>query len=104
MRNAQESVHLVAATVGFLSLFLIWLAVVWGLILRNGWAQSRIKHATVYGIHQTVALLGLCLAAVHAFAQLASPGGTVTLLDTPRAVHQRHRSDRHRRRRHRAWS
>ena len=26
MRNAQESVHLVAATVGFLSLFLIWLA------------------------------------------------------------------------------
>jgi ferredoxin len=82
VRNAQESVHLVAATVGFLSLFLIWLAVVWGLMLRNGWAQSRIKHATVYGIHQTVALLGLCLAAVHAFAQLASPGGTVTLLDT----------------------
>jgi ferredoxin len=82
VRNAQESVHLVAATVGFLALFLIWLAVVWGLVLRNGWAQTRIRHATVYGIHQTVALLGLCLAAVHAFAQLATPGGTVRLLDT----------------------
>ena len=82
VRNAQESIHLVAATVGFLSLFLIWLAVVWGLALRNGWAQSRIKHATVYGIHQTVALLGLCLGAVHAFTQIATPGGTVGLLDT----------------------
>lgn len=82
MRNAQESVHLVAATVGFLSLFLLWLAVVWGLVLRNGWAQSRIRHATVYGIHQTVALLGLCLAAVHAFAQLAVPGGPVRFVDT----------------------
>jgi len=82
VRNAQESVHLVAATVGFLSLFLLWLAVVWGLVLRNGWAQSRIRHATVYGIHQTVALLGLCLAAVHAFAQLAVPGGPVRFVDT----------------------
>jgi ferredoxin/DMSO/TMAO reductase YedYZ heme-binding membrane subunit len=82
VRNAQESVHLVAATVGFISLILLWLAVVWGLVLRNGWAQSRMKHATVYGIHQTVALLGLCLAAVHGFAQLATPGGTVELIDT----------------------
>jgi ferredoxin len=82
VRNAQESVHLVAATVGFLSLFLLWLAVVWGLMLRNGWAQSRIRHATVYGLHQTTALLGLCLAAVHAFAQLASPAGPVALVDT----------------------
>jgi sulfoxide reductase heme-binding subunit YedZ len=82
VRNAQESVHLVAATVGFLSLFLIWLAVVWGLVLRNGWAQSRIRHATVYGLHQTLALLGLCLAVVHAFAQLATPQGPVHLLDT----------------------
>jgi len=81
VQTAQQSVHVIAATVGFLSLALIWLAIVWGLILRNGWASTRIRHATAYGIHQTVALLGLCLAAVHAFAQLANPGGPVRLVD-----------------------
>jgi ferredoxin len=78
---AQRSVHLVAATVGFLALALLWLTVVWGLVLRNGWTLTRMKHATVYGIHQTVALLGLCLGGVHAFAQLAVPGGPVRLVD-----------------------
>ncbi len=62
METAQRQVHLIAATVGFLSFFLIWLAIVWGLILRNGWASTRIRHSTAYGIHQTVALLGLCRA------------------------------------------
>jgi sulfoxide reductase heme-binding subunit YedZ len=81
VRNAQQSIHLVAATVGFLSLFLLWLAVLWGLMLRNGWAQSRIKHATVYGIHQTIALLGVMLGVVHGFTQLAGPMGTVKLVD-----------------------
>ena len=81
MRNAQESVHLVAATVGFLSLFLLWLAIIWGLMLRNGWAQSRIKHATVHGIHQTIALLGVMLGVVHGFTQLAGPMGMVRLVD-----------------------
>jgi ferredoxin/DMSO/TMAO reductase YedYZ heme-binding membrane subunit len=82
VRSAAESVHLIAATVGFLSFFLLWLAVVWGLILRNGWALSRIRHATIYGIHSTVSLLGLCLAGVHAFAQIAVPGGPVKLIHT----------------------
>jgi sulfoxide reductase heme-binding subunit YedZ len=54
---------------------------VWGVILRNGWASTRIRHATAYGIHQTVALLGLSLAGVHAFAQLANPLGPVRLVD-----------------------
>jgi ferredoxin len=81
VRTAQESVHLVAATVGFLSFFLFWLTIVWGLILRNGWASTRIRHATAYGIHQTVALLGLTLGAVHAFAQLAAPEGPVRFVD-----------------------
>jgi sulfoxide reductase heme-binding subunit YedZ len=80
--SAAQSVHLVAATVGFISFFLLWLAVVWGMVLRNGWALTRIRHATVYGFHMTVALLGLCLAAVHAFAQLAVPDGPVHLVDT----------------------
>lgn len=81
MRSAAESVHLVAATVGFTSFFLIWLATVWGLVLRNGWAATRMRHATTYGIHQTVALIGLTLAAVHALSHLAIPGGPVRLVD-----------------------
>jgi sulfoxide reductase heme-binding subunit YedZ len=81
MPTAQQSVHLIAATVGFLSFFLCWLAIVWGLILRNAWASTRMRHSTVYGIHHTVALLGLCLALVHAFAQLAVPLGPVRLVD-----------------------
>jgi ferredoxin/DMSO/TMAO reductase YedYZ heme-binding membrane subunit len=81
VQEAQRSVHIIAATVGFLSFSLIWLAIVWGLVLRNGWASTRIRHATAYGIHQTMALLGLTLAVVHAFAQLANPLGHVRLLD-----------------------
>lgn len=81
MQTAQESVHLIAATVGFLSFALLWLSIVWGLILRNGWASTRIVHATAYGIHRTVALLGLCLGGVHALAHLAVPQGPVRLID-----------------------
>ena len=72
MPTAQESVHLVAATVGFISFFLCWLSIVWGLILRNAWASTRLRHSTVYGIHHTVALLALCLAVVHALDQDAT--------------------------------
>jgi sulfoxide reductase heme-binding subunit YedZ len=81
VRSAAESVHLVAATVGFLSFFLLWLAVVWGLILRNGWVMTRMRHSTVFAIHHTVALLGLTLGVVHAVAQLAVPEGPVRLVD-----------------------
>ena len=81
MRSAAESVHIVAATVGFLSFFLLWLAIVWGLILRNGWVMTRMRHATVFAVHHTVALLGLTLGVVHGVAQLAVPGGPVRLVD-----------------------
>jgi sulfoxide reductase heme-binding subunit YedZ len=77
VRTTAQTVHLIAATVGFISFFLLWLAVVWGMILRNGWAQTRIRHSTVYGAHQTMALLGLCLGVVHAVVQLANPTGTI---------------------------
>jgi sulfoxide reductase heme-binding subunit YedZ len=53
-----------------------------GLVLRNGWALTRVKHSTVAGLHQMLALLGLCLAVVHTGAQLAVPGGPVRLVDT----------------------
>lgn len=81
MRSSTQSVHLVAATVGFLSFFMIWLSVVWGLILRNGWISTRLRHSTIHGWHQIAALMGLTLAAVHAFAQLAVPFGIVHLVD-----------------------
>lgn len=80
MHSAAEGVHIVAAANGFTSFFLLWLAVIWGLVLRNGWAPTRLRHSTAYGLHQTTALLGLTLGIVHAAAQLAAPGGTVTLL------------------------
>src|SRR2546430_17582898 len=77
----QQSVHLVAATVGFLSLGLLWLTVLWGTLLRVGWGLTRVRHQTLYGVHQTVTLVGLTLGMVHALAQLAVPGGPVHLID-----------------------
>lgn len=69
-----ESLHLTAVTIGVTSFFLIWLAVLGGIILRNGWALTWVRHSTLHGIHTTLALLGLTLAAVHTGAQLAKPG------------------------------
>src|SRR5437763_14836333 len=77
----QQSVHLVAATVGFLSLGLLWLTVLWGTTLRVGWGLTRVRHQTLYGVHQTMALVGLTLGLVHALAQLAVPGGPVPLVE-----------------------
>lgn len=81
MNSAEENIHIIAATNGFISLFLLWLAVVWGLILRNGWALTRVRHATLLAVHTTVALLGLTLGVVHAVAQLAVPATYLTLTD-----------------------
>lgn len=78
---AAQGVHLIAASVGFLSFFFIWLAVVWGFVLRHGWTPTWVRHATIHGTHQIVALLGLTLGIVHAFAQLAGPTGAVRLID-----------------------
>jgi sulfoxide reductase heme-binding subunit YedZ len=81
VRSAEQSLHLVAATVGFLAFLLIWLAVLWGLFLRNGWALTWVRHSTLLATHTTVALLGLCLAAVHAGVQLVKPGNLFRLVD-----------------------
>ncbi|HYN95328.1 MAG TPA: hypothetical protein VES42_15885 [Pilimelia sp.] len=80
MGNEQVGVHAVAAANGFLSFALIWLAAVWGQILANGWATARLRRPLVYALHQMLASLGLCLGAVHAFAQLAMPGTKLRLL------------------------
>jgi sulfoxide reductase heme-binding subunit YedZ len=81
MELAQQTAHLVAATVGFISLFLLWAAVVLGLILRNAWASTRFRHSTVLATHHTVALLGLTLGVVHTVVQLAAPLGHVRVID-----------------------
>ena len=81
MPTGQQSVHVVAASVGFLSLILLWLTVLWGTVLRVGWGLTRVRHQTLYGVHQTLTLVGLTLGLVHALAQLAVPGGPVHLLD-----------------------
>src|SRR2546421_1113366 len=81
MPTQQHSVHIVAASVGFLSFFLLWSTALWGTLLRVGWGLTRVRHQTLYGIHQTVTLVGLTLGVVHAAAQLAVPGGPVHLLD-----------------------
>jgi hypothetical protein len=81
VRTATESVHLVAAAVGFASFALLWLSIVWGLVLANGWTMTRMRHRTVVAIHHTVALLGLTLGLVHGLAQMAVPGGPVRWVD-----------------------
>lgn len=78
---AGAVVHIIAAVLGFASYFLLWLAVVWGLMLRNGWAGTRMRHSTIYAMHMTISLFGISLGLVHAFTQLAVPNGSVDLID-----------------------
>lgn len=78
---AGAVLHIVAAAVGFTSYALLWAAVVWGLMLRNGWAGTRMRHATIYAIHMTISLFGISLGLVHAAVQLAVPNGSVDLID-----------------------
>ncbi len=81
MTPAQHSVHIVAASVGFTSLVLLWAAVLWGTTLRVGWGLTRVRHQTLYSIHMTLTLVGMTLGLVHALAQLAVPGGPVRVID-----------------------
>jgi sulfoxide reductase heme-binding subunit YedZ len=81
VRDAAQSVHLVAATAGFLSYALLWATIMWGLVLGRGWMMTRYKHSNVYATHMTLSLLGMTLGWGHAFTQLANPVGTVFLID-----------------------
>jgi ferredoxin len=71
----------VAATAGFVSLFLLWLTACWGVTLKAGWGSARMRHATAYGVHMTCALTGLTLGGVHALTQLAVPHGPIGVID-----------------------
>ncbi len=74
-------VHNIAHTVGFASYLFLFLAVAWGIVLRAGWALTRFKHATIYGTHMTLVLLGLNLGVVHAVAQMFNPLGTIGVVE-----------------------
>ncbi|GAA2382093.1 hypothetical protein Cme02nite_53150 [Catellatospora methionotrophica] len=77
----MESAHVIAATVGFTSFGLLWLAVLGGVALRNGWGLSRIRRPVAYAAHQGIALIGLTLGLVHGIAQLAVPNGTISVVE-----------------------
>jgi ferredoxin/DMSO/TMAO reductase YedYZ heme-binding membrane subunit len=81
VRSPAESIHLVAATAGFISYVFLWATVVWGVLLRRGWSSQSAKYSSLYATHMTLALVGLTLGWVHAFTQLANPVGTVFLID-----------------------
>jgi ferredoxin/DMSO/TMAO reductase YedYZ heme-binding membrane subunit len=81
LRTAQDSVHLVAATIGFISYAALWTGTLWGSVLRSGWATSRLRHQTVYGIHMHLILLGLTLGIAHGIVQMAAPYGKVRAID-----------------------
>ena len=81
LRTAQDSVHLVAATIGFVSYAALWGGTLWGTVLRSGWATSRLRHQTVYSVHMHVILLGLTLGIVHGIVQMAAPYGKVRAID-----------------------
>src|SRR3954462_13234426 len=77
----SQTVHAVAATVGFTSWLLLWAALVLGLVVRNRGASTRLRNSTVEAAHMTLALLGLTLGVVHGGAQLAAPNGIIRLVD-----------------------
>jgi sulfoxide reductase heme-binding subunit YedZ len=81
LRTAQDSLHLVAATIGFVSYAALWAGTLWGTVLRSGWATSRLRHQTVHGIHMHVILFGLMLGIVHGLVQMAAPYGKVRAID-----------------------
>jgi ferredoxin len=81
MRAGLEGVGLIANSTGFLSFFALWIAIIWGIVLRNGWASTRVRHSTAAGIHTTIALFGLSLGVVHALALEAGRGEQIRLID-----------------------
>ena len=78
----MEPVHAIAASVGFASMGLLWLALLAGLALARGWMMTRFKHSTMLAIHHSLALLGLSLGVVHGLAQVVAPAQTVKPWDT----------------------
>ncbi len=81
MPSHADSLHLVTAGMGFVSFTLLWVAVVTGFLLRNAWTQTWVRRPMLHAIHQTAAVMGVCLAIFHGLAQLAAPGAGITLVE-----------------------
>jgi ferredoxin/DMSO/TMAO reductase YedYZ heme-binding membrane subunit len=76
-----ESFHLVAAGMGLVSFAFLWVAVVAGFLLRSGWSPTWVRRPTLLAVHQTAAMVGLCLGIFHGLAQAAAPGASITLVE-----------------------
>ncbi|MBN1171526.1 MAG: ferredoxin [Micromonosporaceae bacterium] len=70
-----------ATAVGFFALAMLWLGLVLGMVLRDGWAVDRVRPATLAALHRTAVACGLMLAVVHGLAQLAIPSGATRVVD-----------------------
>jgi ferredoxin len=81
VRSGLEGPNIIANTAAFLSFFLLWATTLWGMVLRNSWAATRIKHSSVYGAHMTMALVGLSLGVVHACALEVIRGEQIRWVD-----------------------
>lgn len=79
--QAASGVHLVAASAGGIAFLLIWLATVSGIVLRNGWVGTTIRHSTLLSLHMVGATMGLTLGVLHGFIQLAAPVHKLRLVD-----------------------
>lgn len=77
----MDPVHVIAASVGFTSMGLLWFALIIGLALARGWMMTRVRHSTVLAAHGIFALMGLTLGTVHALAQMAPADATTRLID-----------------------
>jgi ferredoxin len=81
VESQSPGIHLVLATLGFVSLGLLWLGVVTGFLLHGSWRPPLLSEPALHKIHQATAGLGLSLGAVHGIGQLALPGGSITVLE-----------------------
>ncbi|MFG2042318.1 hypothetical protein [Dactylosporangium sp. NPDC048998] len=79
VESQSPEFHLVLATLGFVSLGLLWLGVVTGFLLHGSWRPPFLS--ALHAIHRATAGLGLSLGAVHGIGQLALPGGSITMTE-----------------------
>jgi DMSO/TMAO reductase YedYZ heme-binding membrane subunit/ferredoxin len=77
-----DPIHVIAASVGFASMALLWLALLAGLTLARGWTMTRMKHSALLAVHGALAVMGLTLGVVHGLAQIAPADTPVRLIDT----------------------
>lgn len=81
VESQSPDLHLVLATLGFVSLGLLWLGVVTGFLLGGSWRPPFLSRQALENIHHATTVLGLSLGAVHGIGQLAVPDGSITVVE-----------------------